>query len=65
SPPAPLICTPGCWKRRGWWGHWCCPGPRRARAIVHSVVRAHEGTLDLHPRQGGGLVVTVRLPGTG
>ncbi|MFD0372746.1 sensor histidine kinase [Streptomyces sp. NPDC059071] len=32
-------------------------------AIVHSVVRAHEGTLDLTPRPGGGLTVTVRLPG--
>lgn len=31
-------------------------------AIVHSVVRAHDGTLDLRPRPGGGLVVTVRLP---
>ncbi|WP_105970819.1 sensor histidine kinase [Streptomyces geranii] len=32
-------------------------------AIVHSVVRAHDGTLDLAPRPTGGLVVTVRLPG--
>jgi two-component system sensor histidine kinase VanS len=31
-------------------------------AIVHSVVRAHGGTLDLTPRPGGGLVVTVHLP---
>ncbi|RAS70291.1 two-component system sensor histidine kinase VanS [Lentzea atacamensis] len=31
-------------------------------AIVHSVVRAHDGALDLRPRSGGGLVVTVRLP---
>ncbi|GLW66443.1 two-component sensor histidine kinase [Actinomadura rubrobrunea] len=31
-------------------------------AIVHSVVRAHDGTLDLAPREGGGLVATVRLP---
>ncbi|WP_406864413.1 HAMP domain-containing sensor histidine kinase [Streptomyces sp. HUAS MG47] len=31
-------------------------------AIVHSVVRAHDGTLDLAPRPAGGLVVTVRLP---
>jgi two-component system sensor histidine kinase VanS len=31
-------------------------------AIVHSVVRAHGGTLDLAPRAAGGLVVTVRLP---
>ncbi|MEU1199634.1 HAMP domain-containing sensor histidine kinase [Streptomyces sp. NPDC005813] len=33
-------------------------------AIVHSVVRAHDGTLDLTSRPGGGLLVTVRLPGT-
>ncbi|WP_030718200.1 sensor histidine kinase [Streptomyces sp. NRRL S-237] len=33
-------------------------------AIVHSVVRAHDGTLDLLPRPAGGLLVTVRLPGT-
>ncbi|WP_328600915.1 sensor histidine kinase [Actinomadura physcomitrii] len=33
-------------------------------AIVHSIVRAHDGTLDLAPRPAGGLVVTVRLPGT-
>ncbi|MDR6981182.1 two-component system sensor histidine kinase VanS [Streptomyces sp. 3330] len=33
-------------------------------AIVHSIVRAHAGTLDLVPRTAGGLLVTVRLPGT-
>jgi two-component system sensor histidine kinase VanS len=33
-------------------------------AIVHSIVRAHDGILDLVPRPGGGLVVTVRLPST-
>ena len=33
-------------------------------AIVHSIVRAHDGTLDLTPRPAGGLLVTVRLPGT-
>ncbi|QIP86756.1 HAMP domain-containing histidine kinase [Streptomyces sp. Tu 2975] len=33
-------------------------------AIVHSIVRAHEGTLDLVPRPDGGLLVTVRLPRT-
>jgi len=38
-------------------------------AIVHSIVRAHDGTMDLTPRPGGGLVVTIRLrppdtPGT-
>ncbi|MGW4161768.1 sensor histidine kinase [Streptomyces sp. NPDC004788] len=32
-------------------------------ALVHSIVRAHEGTLDLVPRPAGGLRVTVRLPG--
>ncbi|MEV6682105.1 HAMP domain-containing sensor histidine kinase [Streptomyces erythrochromogenes] len=31
-------------------------------AIVHSIVRAHGGTLDLEPRSAGGLVATVRLP---
>jgi two-component system sensor histidine kinase VanS len=33
-------------------------------AIVHSIVRAHDGTLDLVPRSAGGLFVTVRFPGT-
>jgi len=33
-------------------------------AIVHSVVRAHDGTLDLTPRPAGGLLVTIRLPST-
>ena len=33
-------------------------------AIVHSIVRAHDGTLDLRPRPAGGLLVTIRLPGT-
>ncbi|MBO3743781.1 sensor histidine kinase [Actinoplanes flavus] len=32
-------------------------------AIVHSIVRAHDGTLELAPGPAGGLVVTVRLPG--
>jgi two-component system sensor histidine kinase VanS len=31
--------------------------------IVHSIVRALDGTLDLTPRPGGGLMVTVSLPG--
>ncbi|MCM1976667.1 HAMP domain-containing sensor histidine kinase [Streptomyces sp. G1] len=31
-------------------------------AIVRSVVRAHDGTLDLAARDAGGLAVTVRLP---
>ncbi|MFE2296625.1 sensor histidine kinase [Streptomyces sp. NPDC059445] len=34
-------------------------------AIVAGIVRAHDGTLELVPRPEGGLVVTVRLPGTG
>ena len=33
-------------------------------AIVHSIVRAHDGTLELAPRPDGGLLVPVRLPGT-
>ncbi|MFJ4467779.1 sensor histidine kinase [Streptomyces sp. NPDC089424] len=33
-------------------------------ALVHSIVRAHGGTLDLAPRPAGGLLVAVRLPGT-
>jgi two-component system sensor histidine kinase VanS len=33
-------------------------------AIVHSIVRAHDGTLDLAPRPTGGLLVTIRLPRT-
>ncbi|WP_281185883.1 sensor histidine kinase [Actinomadura kijaniata] len=33
-------------------------------AIVHSIIRAHDGTLDLAPRPTGGLTVTVRLPAT-
>ncbi|MBT2209296.1 MULTISPECIES: HAMP domain-containing sensor histidine kinase [Actinomadura] len=31
-------------------------------AIVHSIVRAHDGALDITPRPAGGLIVTVRLP---
>lgn len=31
-------------------------------AIVHSIVRAHDGSLALTPRDGGGLSVEVRLP---
>ncbi|GGK94907.1 sensor histidine kinase [Mangrovihabitans endophyticus] len=33
-------------------------------AIVRSIVRAHDGTLDLVAGPTGGLVVTVRFPGT-
>lgn len=32
-------------------------------AIVASIVRAHDGSLDLEPRPQGGLRATVRLPG--
>ncbi|MBW4717210.1 sensor histidine kinase [Saccharothrix obliqua] len=32
-------------------------------AIVRSIVRAHDGTLELTSRPTGGLLVTVRLPG--
>jgi two-component system sensor histidine kinase VanS len=32
-------------------------------AIVHSIVRAHDGVLRLTPRPAGGLLVTIRLPG--
>jgi two-component system, OmpR family, sensor histidine kinase VanS len=31
-------------------------------AIVQSIVRAHDGTLTLAPRTGGGLRVIVHLP---
>ncbi|MET8996270.1 HAMP domain-containing sensor histidine kinase [Amycolatopsis sp. NPDC004169] len=31
-------------------------------AIVHSIVRAHDGMLELEAREGGGLLATVRLP---
>ncbi|MEU4626687.1 HAMP domain-containing sensor histidine kinase [Actinoplanes sp. NPDC023801] len=33
-------------------------------SIVRSVARAHGGTVEARPRNGGGLVVTVRLPGS-
>ncbi|MFJ4277510.1 sensor histidine kinase [Streptomyces massasporeus] len=33
-------------------------------AIVHSIVRAHDGTLELVARPAGGLVATVRFTGT-
>ncbi|TDE36512.1 HAMP domain-containing histidine kinase [Actinomadura sp. 6K520] len=32
-------------------------------AIVHSIVRAHDGALDLTPRPAGGLRATIRFPG--
>lgn len=34
-------------------------------SIVDSTVRAHGGTTDISPRDGGGLVVSVELPGSG
>ncbi|GAA3973686.1 HAMP domain-containing protein [Thermobifida alba] len=34
-------------------------------SIVRSVVRAHQGTVTVWPRAGGGLVVTVHFPVTG
>ncbi|MEU6314252.1 HAMP domain-containing sensor histidine kinase [Streptomyces sp. NPDC047014] len=34
-------------------------------ALVHSIVRAHGGSLALAARPGGGLLVTVRIPGAG
>jgi two-component system sensor histidine kinase VanS len=40
------------------------PGVGLGLAIVHSIVRAHHGTLDLDPSPDGGLIVTVQLPGT-
>jgi two-component system sensor histidine kinase VanS len=33
-------------------------------AIVESIARAHDGTLTLSPRAGGGLRVIVKLPAT-
>ena len=38
------------------------PGVGLGLAIVSSIVRAHDGTLTLTPRDGGGLRVTVHLP---
>ncbi|MQY05575.1 sensor histidine kinase [Actinomadura macrotermitis] len=32
-------------------------------SIVRSVARAHDGEVEAHPREGGGLTVTVVLPG--
>jgi two-component system, OmpR family, sensor histidine kinase VanS len=32
-------------------------------AIVASIVRAHDGSVTLSPRRGGGLIATVRLRG--
>ncbi|MFE0631887.1 sensor histidine kinase [Streptomyces sp. NPDC058864] len=40
------------------------PGVGLGLAIVHSIVRAHSGTLHLSPRPTGGLTATVHLPAT-
>jgi two-component system sensor histidine kinase VanS len=40
------------------------PGVGLGLASVHSIVRAHNGTLDFTPRPTGGLLVTIRLPAT-
>jgi two-component system, OmpR family, sensor histidine kinase VanS len=34
-------------------------------AIVKSIARAHDGTITIAPRAGGGLNVTVQLPAAG
>ncbi len=38
------------------------PGVGLGLAIVNSITQAHDGTLTLAPRPGGGLCVTVQLP---
>ena len=38
------------------------PGVGLGLAIVSSIAQAHDGTLTLTPRAGGGLYVTIRLP---
>jgi signal transduction histidine kinase len=38
------------------------PGYGLGMTIVQSVVKAHEGSIEVEPRAEGGLVVTVRLP---
>ncbi|MFI6519798.1 sensor histidine kinase [Spirillospora sp. NPDC050679] len=40
------------------------PGVGLGLAIVHTIVEAHDGTIDLAPRPAGGLRVTIRLPRT-
>ncbi|MFN8204071.1 MAG: HAMP domain-containing sensor histidine kinase [Solirubrobacteraceae bacterium] len=40
------------------------PGVGLGLSIVRSVAEAHGGTVELEPRPGGGLRVTVRLPAT-
>jgi signal transduction histidine kinase len=41
------------------------PGAGLGLSIVRSVARAHGGDVRAEPRDGGGLVVTVVLPGVG
>jgi two-component system sensor histidine kinase VanS len=38
------------------------PGTGLGLAIVDAIVRAHDGTLEVRARVGGGLRVTVELP---
>jgi signal transduction histidine kinase len=39
------------------------PGAGLGLSIVRAVARAHGGNVDAEPRDGGGLVVSVTLPG--
>jgi signal transduction histidine kinase len=41
------------------------PGAGLGLSIVRAVARAHGGEATARPREGGGLVVTVTLPGAG
>jgi signal transduction histidine kinase len=39
------------------------PGAGLGLSIVRAVARVHDGEVHAEPRDGGGLVVTVTLPG--
>jgi signal transduction histidine kinase len=41
------------------------PGAGLGLSIVQAVTRAHGGEVHAEPREGGGLIVTVTLPGAG